>query len=55
MSPPSSESKYKPRKKPSWSRYQAEVGIFFGFFFDHEDGGDVFLRNFSCLSTDYTA
>jgi hypothetical protein len=25
------------------------------FFFDPEDGGDVFLRNVGCISTDYTA
>jgi hypothetical protein len=25
------------------------------FFFDAEDGGDMFLRNVGCLSTDYTA
>jgi hypothetical protein len=24
-------------------------------FFDPEDGGDMFLRNFCCVSTDYTA
>jgi hypothetical protein len=26
-----------------------------GFFFDSEDGGNIFLRNVSSLSTDYTA
>jgi hypothetical protein len=25
------------------------------FFFDPEDGGDMFLRNVGCISTDYTA
>jgi hypothetical protein len=24
-------------------------------FFDPEDGGDMFLRKFGCISTDYTA
>jgi hypothetical protein len=24
-------------------------------FFDPEDGGDMFLRNVGCISTDYTA
>jgi hypothetical protein len=24
-------------------------------FFDHEDGGDMFLRNLGSLATDYTA
>jgi hypothetical protein len=31
------------------------IGIVFGFFFDPEDGGGIFLRNVSLLPTDYTA
>jgi hypothetical protein len=26
-----------------------------GLYFDREDGGDMFLRNFGWLSTDYMA
>jgi hypothetical protein len=33
--------------------YQA--GFLFCLIFDLEDGGDMFLRNISSLSTDYTA
>jgi hypothetical protein len=33
------------------SRWQAELGL----LSDPEDGGDMFLRNAGCLSTDYTA
>jgi hypothetical protein len=46
----------------SWARNQEallatcfHVGFLLGLFFDPEDGGDVFLRNVSWLSTDYTA
>jgi hypothetical protein len=38
MSPPSSGSKSKPRKKPTWGREQVQALL--------EDGGDVLLRNF---------
>jgi hypothetical protein len=30
-------------------------GFMFGTFFNTEDGGDVFLRNVSLFSKDYTA
>jgi hypothetical protein len=37
--------------------YSSRLSINFllGSFLDPEDGGDMFLRNVSCLSTDYTA
>jgi hypothetical protein len=31
-----------------------QSGFLFGLFFDLEAGGDMFLRNGSCLSTNYT-
>jgi hypothetical protein len=31
------------------------VGFLLGFFFDPEDGGDMFFRNVRSLSTVYTA
>jgi hypothetical protein len=31
------------------------VGFWFGLFFVSDDGGDMFLRNVSCLCTDWTA
>jgi hypothetical protein len=31
------------------------VGFLLGIFFDPENGGDIFLRNFGGLSTDYEA
>jgi hypothetical protein len=31
------------------------AGFLLGLFSDPEDGGDMFLRNVGCLSTDYTA
>jgi hypothetical protein len=31
------------------------AGCCWNYFFDPEDGGDMFLRNFGCNSTDYTA
>jgi hypothetical protein len=30
------------------------AGHLLGSFLDHEDGGDMFLRNVTCLSTQYT-
>jgi hypothetical protein len=30
-------------------------GLAENFFFDPEDGGDMFLRNVGCISTDYKA
>jgi hypothetical protein len=35
--------------------YLLHVGFLLGWLFDPEDGGDMFLRNVSWLSTDYTA
>jgi hypothetical protein len=48
ISPPSSGSKNKPRKKPAGTRQRAMFysGFFLGLFFDFEDGGDMFLGNF---------
>jgi hypothetical protein len=34
--------------------YLLHAGFFFGLLFYPEDVGDIFLRNVSCLSTDYT-
>jgi hypothetical protein len=31
------------------------AGFLLGVFFDPEDGGDMFLRNFGLLPTDYMA
>jgi hypothetical protein len=31
------------------------AGFLLSLYFDPEDGGDMFLRNVGCLSTDYTA
>jgi hypothetical protein len=53
MSPPSSGSKNKPRNKPN--EVSNNAGFLLGSFFDPEDGGDMFFRNFSRLSTDYRA
>jgi hypothetical protein len=36
-------------KPPAYLLVLAEI------FFDPEDGGDMFLRNVGCISTDYTA
>jgi hypothetical protein len=42
MSPPSSGSKNKPRKKTP----VLHAGFLLSLFFDPEGGGDMFLRNF---------
>jgi hypothetical protein len=34
--------------------YLSNTGFFSGLFFDPEDGGEIFLRNVSWISTDYT-
>jgi hypothetical protein len=39
----------------SSSCYLLHAGFLFGLIFDTEDGGDIFLRNVGCLSTNYTA
>jgi hypothetical protein len=50
MSPPSSVLKNKPHKKPARNSerasacYLLHAGFLLGFFFDLEDGGDMFLR-----------
>jgi hypothetical protein len=31
------------------------AGFFLGLFLDPEDGGEVFLQNVGCLTTDHTA
>jgi ribosome maturation factor RimP len=43
ISPPSSGSK----NKPALLATSFHSGILLGIFFDHEDGGDMFLRNVS--------
>jgi hypothetical protein len=45
ISPPPSESKNKPSKKPTLLDTCFNVGFLLGFFFDCEGGGDMFLRN----------
>jgi hypothetical protein len=55
MSPPYSDSNNKPRKKPICASYVLHAGFLLGLFFDPDKGGEVFLRNFGPLSTDYTA
>jgi hypothetical protein len=35
--------------------YLLQAGFLLGSFFDTEDGGEIFLRNFDCLSTGYMA
>jgi hypothetical protein len=52
MLPPFSGPKNKLRKK---SFYMLHAGFLLGIFFGPEDGGDVFLRNISRLSKEYTA
>jgi hypothetical protein len=56
ISPPSSGSKSKPSKKPTWSMRKQSLlhtGFLFRIFFGPEDGGDMFLRKVNWLSTDY--
>jgi hypothetical protein len=36
------------------SRAESHPYFFLGLFFNHEDGGDIFLRNIYLPSTDYT-
>jgi hypothetical protein len=53
---PYSRSKNKPSKKPaSRARYLAHAGLLFGFFFDPENGGNMFLQNVGRLLMDYMA
>jgi hypothetical protein len=40
--------------KQSSAFYVHAIGFWFDLFFDPEVGGDIFLRNVSCLSTDCT-
>jgi hypothetical protein len=35
--------------------YRPPAGLLLNLFFDPEDGGDMFLQNVGCNSTDYTA
>jgi hypothetical protein len=42
-------------KTPDMFTTWFRAAILLGLFFDREDGGDIFLRNFGRLSTDYTA
>jgi hypothetical protein len=35
--------------------YLLHADFLLRLFFDPEDGGEIFLRNVGCLSTDYTA
>jgi hypothetical protein len=49
MSPTSSRSKNKPRKKPIFATF-FQSGFLLGLFFDPEDEGDMFLRNIGSLN-----
>jgi hypothetical protein len=50
------DRKINQRRKQCESQWQAEqMGFLLGLFFYHEEGGNIFLRNDDCLSTDYTA
>jgi hypothetical protein len=42
-------------KASSRACYLLQAGFLLDLFFDHEDGGDMFLRNVGWLSMDYTA
>jgi hypothetical protein len=53
-----SRGRNQPESRWQWEALLAKwfhAGFFLGLFFDLEDGGDMFLRNFGSLSTDYTA
>jgi hypothetical protein len=55
---PSSRSKNKPSKKPTWKlclQNSFHAAFIFDFLFDSDDGSPTFLRNVDWLSTDYTA
>jgi hypothetical protein len=45
----------KKKKKHEADRALLAARFPLGFSSDSEDGGDMFLRNFGSLSTDYTA
>jgi hypothetical protein len=48
----------KPGKKREASKQSlmlVHAGFLLGLFFDHEDGGAMFVRNVGLFSTDYTA
>jgi hypothetical protein len=44
-----------PASKQVASSHLLTCWFLLNYFFDHEDGGDIFLRNVGCNSTDYTA
>jgi hypothetical protein len=46
-SPPSSDSKDKPNKKPALLTICFHADFFLGLFFDPEVGGDIFFWNIS--------
>jgi hypothetical protein len=62
MSISSLGSKNMPSKKPALRQtasgstcYLLHAVILLGFFFDPEEGGDMFLKNVGSLSADYTS
>jgi hypothetical protein len=46
---------YCPLKTEFLLIYKHSACLLAEIFFDPEDGGDIFLRNIGCISTDYTA